>query len=85
VPFTDGASVEEIEGLFKRLGRIGNGLYELMQKCPSMGKLFGAWRTAASKRVAHQLNHTCTQSQSSLLAAHRFQEASSWHEQSSIY
>jgi hypothetical protein len=33
--------VEEIEALFKRLGRVGSGLFDLMQRCPSMGKLFG--------------------------------------------
>lgn len=42
VPFGDGATAEEVEALFKRLGRIGSGLFELLQKCPSMGKLFGS-------------------------------------------
>jgi hypothetical protein len=60
VPFSDGTSVEEIEALFKRLGRIGNGLYELMQKCPSMGKLFGAWASTTCQSCQSMLLHLHT-------------------------
>jgi hypothetical protein len=60
VPFSDGANVEEIEALFKRLGRIGNGLYELMQKCPSMGKLFGAYATGDRSILSESLINLAT-------------------------
>jgi hypothetical protein len=59
VPFGDGATVEEIEALFKRLGRIGSGLYELLQKCPSMGKLFGMWPAATLVVHSKPLVTTC--------------------------
>lgn len=41
VPFSDGTPVEEIEALFRRLGKIGMGLHAVLQKNPSTGKLFG--------------------------------------------